>query len=230
MASTCITSLDICASRVAKLTTGGAPSAGASNGYVTIAAQKLEVTVTTSKADDTEMKNGCGQLMAVLNEPEKIKGIELAADYCYLDAYLLELKTGSETFSSGGNAIGSQIAAIGSEPPPVCYEAWTKAWEVDHQYVAPFTDPDATYIHWVFPLTRWVQDKFTMEHDLMIVPVKGVGSENPAITANGPFDDWPSAIANAGGVTRLGGWFFDDTLPSDDADTCDFIAVTSAAS
>lgn len=227
MASTCITSLDICASRVSKLTTAGAPNTGASNGYVSVAPQKLEVTITTSSGDKEEVKNGCGALLAVLNEPDKIKGVELAVDYCYLDAYLLELKTGAQNFVSGGNAIGQQLAAVGASPDPVCYEAWSKAWDLDHQYVPAFTSPDAAYIHWVFPLTRWVQDKFTLEHKLMIVPVKGVGSENPYITANGPFNDWPTAVANAGGVTRAGGWFFDDTLPTE---TCDYVAVTSAAS
>jgi hypothetical protein len=229
MSSTCITSLDLCAIRVAKLNAAsGAPVAGASNGYVSVAPQKLEVTVEVEKGDEKTVKNGCGALMAILNESDKIKSISFATDYCQLDAELMEIKTGAAVFSSGGNAIGYQLPAVGDEPPHVCFEAWSKAWDVDHQYISPFTDPDGTYIHWVFPNTQWVQDKFTLEHDLLVVPVNGKGSENPSITANGPFDDWPSAIANAGGVTRLGGWFFDDTIPAND--DCEYIAVTSAAS
>lgn len=141
---------------------------------------------------------------------------------------MLEIMTGASVISSGGNAIGFQFPAVGAEPPPVCFEAWSKAWSGDSQVVAPFTDPLATYIHWVFPYTRWVQGAFTMEHDLMIVPVTGKGRENASITANGPFDDWPTAVANAGGITRIGGWFYDDSLPNNDS--CTYIEVTSAAS
>lgn len=227
MASTCYTSVDLCATRVSKLATGGAPVAGASNGYVSDGAITLEITITLKEGEELERTNGCGAVCAVLNEPDQIKGVELSAEFCYLDAYLLEILTGATPFVSGGNAIGMQFAAVGSSPDPVCFEGWSKAWDVDRQATPAFTTPDAAYIHWVFPFNRWVQGAQTLEHDFMIVPATAKGSENPNITANGPFDDWPSAVANAGGVTRIGGWFFDATLPEAD---CDYVAVTSAAS
>lgn len=228
MASTCNTSLDLCAVRLSKLTDAGAPVAGASNGYVSISAQKLDVTVESDASNANNEENGCGVLMGVLNEPAKITGISFAMDLCQLDAEQMEIQTGASLFSSGGNAIGYQFPEVGSTPPRVCLEGWSKAWDVDHQLVAPFTTPDATYIHWVFPNTQWVQDTFTLEHAILIVSVNGTGSENPAITADGPFNDWPTAVANAGGVTRIGGWFFDDSIP--DNDDCTYIAVTSLAS
>lgn len=225
--STCNTSLDLCGIRVAKLTSGGAPSTGASNGYFSDAPIKLQVTVTTEAGTDETQKNGCGALMATLQEPDKIKGIEFALDLCQLDAELLEIQTGGSVFVSGGNAVGAQLPAVGAEPPPVCFEGWSKAWDGDAQVVAPLTTPNATYIHWVFPFTRWVQGAFTLEHKLLVIPVTGKGSENTHITANGPFNDWPVAVTGAGGVTRLGGWFFDATLPTN---SCTYVAVTSAAS
>lgn len=228
MSSTCVTSLDLCAIRVAQLNTGGAPVAGASNGYVSNAPVKLQVKVTTEKGDDLTKKNGCGIIAATYQSPAQMKGLELSLDLCQLDAELIALMTGSTVISSGGNAVGFQLPEVGSSPSPICFEAWTKAWSSDSQLVAPVTDPEATWLHWVFPMTRWVQGDFTLEHDLLIVPLSGVCSENVSITSNGPFDDWPSEIVSLGGITRLCGWFYDTEYP--DADLCTYTSVTSAAS
>lgn len=227
MSSTCIASVDLCAIRVSKLTAGGAPLTGANNGYVSEGAIKLEIGVEVETGEEKTIKNGCGTLMSVLKDPDTSKGLTLATDLSQLDAYLNEMLAGSQTFTSGGNAIGFQFAAVGSTPTPVCFEAWSKAWEVDRQLVAPFTTPNPTYIHWVFPNTQWVQGQLTAEHDIAVVPLTATGKENPQITANGPFDDWPAAVAAVGGVTRIGGWFYDSAIP---AVTCDRIAVTSTAS
>lgn len=227
MASTCITSVDFCAVRVAKLTSAGAPSAGASNGYVSNDAITLTITVTLKTGDELEKVNGCGDICAVLNQPDQIKGLELSAEFCFLDAYLLELLTGASVFSSGGEAVGQQFAAVGSSADPVCFEGWSKAWDNDRQASPAFTSPNAAYIHWVFPFTRWVQGDQKLEHDFMTVPATAKGSENPNITGNGPFDDWPAVVAGQDGVTRIGGWFYDAVLPTA---TCDYVAVTSLAS
>lgn len=227
MSSTCITSLDLCAIRVARLTDAGAPLTGANNGYISDAPIKLDVSVVTEAGDDLTLKNGCGLLAATFQQPDQIKSIELSLDLSQLDAELLEVMTGAQVFVQGGNAIGFQLPEVGAEPPPIAFEGWTKAWETDHQLVDTTTSPNATWIHWVFPMTRWVQGDFTLEHDLLVVPVNAKGSENPAITADGPFDDWPVSIAAAGGVTRLGGWFYDTEAPPA---LCTYVPVTSTAS
>lgn len=227
MASTCITSLDLCAIRVSKVTEAGAPVPGASNGYISDAPQSLGVTVTTESGEDLTMETGCGIIVATQQSPDQIKGVELDLNLCQLDAALIGLMTGAHIYTDGsGNAIGFEIAESGTSPPPVCLEGWSKAWETDHQLIHDFVDAD-TWIHWVFPLTRWVQGDFTMEHDLMVVPLSGKGSGNPNVTVNGPFDDWPAQIAAQGGVSAAAGWFLDDGPP---AATCDYVTVTSAAS
>lgn len=227
MASTIYDSVDLCRIRVSLLTTGGAPLTWASNGYVSDAAINLGIKITTEAGDDITQKNGCGTICATLQSPDQMKGIALSADLCILDAYLEEFLCGSQTISSGANAIGSRFAAVGSSPTPVCFEGWSKAWQTDHQATNAFTSPNPTYIHWVFPYTRWVLGDRTLEHGIDVWPVNGVGSENTAITVDGPFNDWPSAVAASGGMPRLGGWFFDGTIPT--ASTSK-IAVTSAAS
>lgn len=227
MTTTTYDSVDLCAVRVTQLTEAGAPITGAAHGYVSQAPITLDIKIVTEAGDDKTQKNGCGSICATLQSPDQIKGLTLDAEFCQLDAYLFEFLTGAQTFSTGGNAIGQQFAAVGANPPPICFEGWSKAWTVDHQATDAFTSPNATYIHWVFPLTRWVQGDIKLAHDLTIFPASCKGSENTKITANGPYDDWPSAVASAGGVTRVGGWFFDGTLPTQ---TGAKIAVTSAAS
>ena len=227
MASTCYASIELAALRIATLTTAGAPSTGASKGYVTDAAIQLGVSIELETGSDFTQKNGLGAICATLKQPDTVKRVSLALDLCQLDSQLLSLLTGGATISSGGNVIGMQLPAVGATPPNICVEAWTKAWSGAEQAVAPFTSPGVTYFHFVFPLVTWVQGQFTMEEGFMVIPVAGTGSENSKITANGPFDDWPSAVGNAGGITRMGGWFLEDDLPTV---TCAAITVSSAAS
>lgn len=228
MASTCIQSVDICGIRVAKLTGAGAPVAGASNGYVSDAVTSLGITITTEAGEDLTMQDGCGNTVATLQSPDQIKGVELELTLTELDAALIALMTGAHMYTDvSGDAIGFEIAASGSSPDPVCFEAWSKAYDGDQQLRHDFTDPEDTWIHWVFPSVRWTQGDLTMEHGFMAVPLTGKGSGNTNVSANGPYDDWPTRIAQQGGVTRAAGWFLDGPAP---AATCDFSAVTSAAS
>lgn len=225
--STCITSLDLCAIRISKLTETGAPMTGAGNGYVADTPLSLGVTITTEAGDDLKQKNGCGALVAAYQSPDTIKGIDLALVLTDLDAVALKLLTGGSVYLDGTNAIGFQPPAVGAYPGPVCFEGWSKAWDTDTQLVDSTTTPNATWIHWVFPFTRWVQDNFSLAHQILTVPVKGKGSQNNHLTVNGPFNDWPAQVATGGGVTKLYGWFYDVAAP---ASTCQAIAVTSAAS
>lgn len=228
MSSTCITSVDFCAIRIAQLTEAGRPIPSATTGYVSDAPISLGVSITTESGDDLTLENGCGTIMATLQTPDQIKGVDLDLNLCQLDAELIHLMTGAPLFTSGSDAVGLQIASVGSSPAPICFEGWSKAWtSTGSQLSHTFTTPNATYIHWVFPFTRWVQGDITMEHDLMQVPLTGKGYENANITANGAFDDWPASIAAQGGITHLGGFFYDSAPP---AATCTYVTVTSAAS
>jgi len=226
--STCYTSISLCNLRIAKLLASGAPKTGAGNGYNTNAPIKLDISVEVSTGDDKELKNGCGLVMATFKEPDKIKRLNLSMDLSQLDMDVISFLDGSDTFSSGAEVIGMQFPSVTSELTTVtCVEAWSKAWDGGQQAVDPFTTPDVTYFHWVFPLTKWVQGDKTIEDELMVVPMNGTSEENSHITANGPFNDWPAEIAGPGGITRIGGVFLDDSIPTAG---CTPIAVTSAAS
>lgn len=227
MGSSCIAVADFCAVRVSRLTSGGAPMTGASNGYVTHEAQSAQITFETEDGRDEVLRNGCNEIVATLRDPDQIKGVGIDMVLCHLDAYLGHILTGDDVFTAGGNAIGGRLAAVGVDPSPVCVETWSKARAASGPYVAPFTTPDATYIHMVFPFGRFVRSDTNLQSNFLTFPVTGVIEENDALTANGPFDDWPSEIAGQGGCPRLWNWFYDDTLPSA---TCDYVSVTSTAS
>lgn len=230
MAGTCYTSLQLCALRVAQLSSAGRPQVpGTNKGYVTDAAIKLQVSVVLRTGSDKEQPNGCGAICAAFKQPDKIKRLDLAMDLCQFDAQLISLMTGGQVISSGGNAIGYEFPAVSgaADPPPICLEAWSKAWSGNSAAVPAFTTPNVAYIHWVFPFTQWTHGQFTIEDELMVLPLTAQATENPRITSNGPFDDWPAAVAAHDGIGEVAGWFLDPTLPTV---ACNYINTTSAAS
>jgi hypothetical protein len=79
----------------------------------------------------------------------------------------------------------------------------------------------------VFPKVTFQIGQNTLEDAFASIVVNGYSSENSNITANGPFNDWPTDIAAAGGVTSSMGFFLDTAIPTA---SCEAIAVTSAAS
>lgn len=227
MTSTCYASVELAALRIAELTAAGAPSTGAGNGYVTDAAIQMGVTVEVETGTEFTQKNGLGAICATLKQPDTVKRVTLALELCQLDSQLIAMLTGGDPFTAGADVIGMQLPAVGGTPPNLCVEAWTKAWDGGGQAVPSYTSPNPAYFHFVFPLTTWVQGQFNMAEGFMVVPLTGSGSENNAITANGPFDDWPAAVAGRGGITRIGGWFLDEDIPTA---ACAAITVSSLAS
>jgi hypothetical protein len=212
---TCFSSLGACALRVAKLTSGGVPVPGASNGYVSTALVSVGVSVEISEGDDLEQKNGCGDICATFKQPDRIKRLTLSMDLCQLDTYLINFLTGAPMYTSGGLPIGWQFTPVSSGLTTyVSFEVWSKAIDAGTQAVPAFTSPNAAYFHWVFPKTQWTLGDVTIENGIMTVPVNGFSTENSVLTADGPFNDWPAAVAGSGGVTSVGGVFLDGSIPS----------------
>jgi hypothetical protein len=214
--------------RVAVLAANGAPSlSGSNHGYVTDSAIKLGVTVELRQGADLEQVNACGQVCDTFKQADRIKRLNLALDLCQWDAQLIALLTGGNSISSAGVSVGYQFpSSTGLDPYPVCIEGWTKAWQGTQQATPAFTSPSPAYMHWVFPFVQWSISGFTLENQLQVLSLSGAGKQNPNITVNGPFDDWPAVVSAAGGM-YTGGWFYDAALPQV---KCDYITTTSAAS
>jgi hypothetical protein len=128
---------------------------------------------------------------------------------------------------ASSHGIGYQPPAVsGVQPDPICFEAWAKLYDSSSPSTPAFTTPNAAYAHFVLPYVLCAQQPFTLENGITVFSVNGDGSENANISADGPFNDWPSRIAQAGGVTRVYGVFLDATLPTA---ACGFISVPTAS-
>lgn len=230
----CFGSLQVCRLRVAKLDANGSPSTGAATGYVSNALVQATVDLEIEEGDQFTLKNGCGEICQTFRDCDRLIGASIEMDLCHLDAELIAFMTGSSIIrdlggTGDGDTIGMELASSDDAcPNGVSLELWTKAWDSNVQATPPFLGGSTlAYFHFVFPRTKWQVGQLTFENDFMRVPVRGFAEENPRITANGPFDDWPADIAARGGITNIGGFFLDSTIPTA---SCGAIEVPSAAS
>lgn len=230
----CFGSLQVCRMRIAKLNASGSPLTGALNGYVTNALIEATVDLEIEEGDQFTLKNGCGEICQTFRDCDRLVGASIEMDLCHLDAELVAFMTGSSVIrdlggAGSGNAIGMEFAGTDDAcADGVSLEMWTKAWDNTVQATPPFAGGNTNvYFHFVFPRTKFHVGQLTFENDFMRVPVAGFAEENPRITSNGPFDDWPADIAARGGITNIGGFFLDSTIPTA---ACGAISVSSAAS
>jgi len=221
----CFGSLQVCALRAAKLDASGVPEAGASNGYITDSLIQAGISLELETGDDFTLKNGCGAICQTFRDCDRIKRASVDLELCQLDSELISLLLDSGTLFTdtlSGDAIGFALPGSTVDcPDGVALELWTKAWDGSAQAEAPFLLAP-TYFRFVFPKVRFQMGDLTLENDIMRIPLVGIADENPNMPSDGPFDDWNADVDSAGGITTVGGWFMDDTLPTA---TCGFIAV-----
>lgn len=211
-------SVDFLAFRVARLTTAGAPVTGANKGYISDAQIKATIGLEIETGAEFIQKNGAGTICATKKESDKIKRATVTLDLCALDFELMSILCDDFLFSASSQGIGMQPPLVSAgDPTPVCFEAWSYAWNGASQAVPTFTTPNGAFLHWVLPFVRFTQQPFDLANGVTVFQVKGDGIENSAITANGPWNDWPSAIAGPGGITHTFGVFLDATLPTPSA-------------
>lgn len=225
MTSPCFASLRTAAIRIALLdpTTLG-PLVGSANGYVSTSQIQVQVGATITTGDSGEQKNGDGAICAAFQDPDRLKDVQLTTELCDNDPQLKAMMTGGNILHNAGAVSGMQAPSTsGTLNVPVCFEVWTRAWDGSAQALPSMTSPNIAYWHWVFPCTYWTIDNFNLTNAIHTFPLKGRGSENTAITANGPFNDWPAGVR---GITRCFGYGLDGTLPTA---TCAAIAVPSGS-
>jgi hypothetical protein len=232
MTQPCYQSLRAVRIRASKINSStGAPTVGASNGVVSSAQIQAQIGITITTGDTGTQKNGDGVTCATFTDPDTLKNVTIALDLCSADPILRGILTSGTIFTDPAHAsiaAGFQSLAVGSSPTPVCFELWTRAWDGSSQTssTTTFGNGVAAYWHWVFPWTTWVEDQTTLSNGIHTLPLKGTGVANSAITANGPFNDWPTYVAQNGGVTQPYGYFLDSQLPSA---TCGFTAVPAGS-
>lgn len=228
MSNACFTVVDLCAIRVSRLSAAGQAVASATGGYVSDNQVKAIIGLEIEKGAEFTQKNGCGQIITNVKEPDLIKRSTLELDLAKLDFELQWLMLGGTLFSdASSHGIGYQSPKLSDGAPPnICFEAWAKAFDADTQSVPAFTSPLPAYLHFVLPKVQCVQKSITLENGISVPGLTGDGTSNTHISADGPFNDWPSRIAMAGGITSCYGVFEDATFPTA---ACGFISVPTAS-
>lgn len=225
--ATCVGTVQVCAERFAALTSTGAPLTGL-HGYQTNILTEATITPEVEEGEEDKVKNACGNICQVFEECDRLAGVTIEINVCSFEPDLINLLIGGRTFTSGGITQGFELPG----PTDGCqngtsYEAWQLAWDNDTQKT---NGASLLYVHWIFPRVLWQISDFKQEAKFTIYKFTGKAKVNPKITANGPFDDWPttSGIVAAGGMTGLGGAIFNDaTIP---VATCGLVNVPSSAS
>jgi hypothetical protein len=229
----CVGSLQVCGIRVRKLTAGGTPAVGPQVGYVSDAIVEANLSIELSAGDDFELKNGCGDIAQQYKDCDKVKRVNVDMEFSQLDNELVGLLTGGDVFSTGGmdpvTIGGALLSSTDSCQTGVAMELYTKAWDNNQQMNAALIGGSASDVvawRWFFPFVRFQLGNLTLQNDILRIPVSGYAQENSQMPAAGPFDDFPTAIVNAGGITTPMGWFMDEESNLPDPG-CGYVAFGS---
>lgn len=224
----CFSARQICAARFALLNPTGSPDAGANNGYVTNLVS-LVTSPQISEGDKFIQKDGCGDICARFLDCDKVEGVDATVNICTLDPLLVALVTGGQTFTdvATDDVVGMKLPSVADGcPQPICLEWWTYAQDGSQQ-ATPAVAPNGAYWHHVIPYLTFTIGGETFENGIPIRPLVGKGSENPNITINGPFNDWPASVALTDGIDSPYGYWLEGSIPTV---ACNYVEVTSAAS
>lgn len=207
----------------------GHPVLGARKGYFTKGVVDILAGVVLEKGDRDTLKRGDGHVCQTSKEDDVVVAGKVELNLCSLDAAMIGFLTGANVFSASNIALGYEV--LGPEDTPmvgVILEAWTKAWDNSVQATPSGTTlgDNVAYFHWVWPKFKGAVDDQKLDQKHNAVPIVGESVKNSHTTANGPYDDWPTYVAQQGGVTRPYGVFLDTALPSTEG----YLTVTALAS
>lgn len=199
--SNCYTPINICASRTTQLLANGQPDYAANGPVVTHIPVSVGVSPQVTEGALLEQLDGCGNICASLQQPDRLSNINLAMNLCKRDYGLLGMISNGPVFTSGSNAIGFALPDPELPILPVLFETWQIAQEG--------SAGTGQYIHSVFPFVTWSMGDSTMENGVRVETWNGKVSPNDiGFDAGGPFNDWPGQFE--GPYME----FYDDALPA----------------
>lgn len=209
----CLASVDICMLRVAGLSSTGAPQSGA-HGYITDELETAKLGTTSDTINEQIRRNGCGRITTRIPQQVSVKGSSFSVDLTKWERHLIRLLCGGTVLTSTVS-VGYKAPALDDGPAnPVCIELWSKAWDGSGQAVTALSTPNASWHCWVLPFVQCSLSEFTLANGDTIFTVTGEGSENPNITINGPWNDWPGFASSQGGFNTAFGEYDSIVLPT----------------
>lgn len=215
VSSDCTAVVDICAMRVSQLQNTGKPQAG-NFGYFTTNVDTCKMGTTSNTIAEVIRRNGCGTITTHIAAQPSVSGSAFSIDLLAWERDLIALMCGGLAMVTSGHTGGYRAPALlDGVPLPVCIEVWSKAWDGSVQAITSISTPNASYHHYVLPYVLCdLSTQFTLTTGDTVFTVTGNGSENPNITADGPWNDWPTWVAGHGGFTTALGEYDDHTIPT----------------
>jgi hypothetical protein len=210
----CFQSFFVCAMRVTRLSSTGAPLTGVNDGY--LAKAPVMVTVTPDRETGVELtaQNGCGALCAYYKQQDQLKKYDINFELCDLDNELIEILTEESLITVVGETVGREFRRVGAcqttQTVGVALEFWSNRWDS----CAPPTGAAGAspYWHWFFPRAYLQVGETTMENDFMKVPIEGYLQENPNFDA-GVWTENPFPAA-AAPLLSMGAVIEDSSIPT----------------
>jgi hypothetical protein len=222
---TCLASAQVCRLRAARLANCNfVTGVATTNAVVSSAVVRVSSTPDYEAGEDFFMKNGCGELCAVLKTCDQLKRLNVEIDMCLRDVRFLELTTGGRLIPGATplvDPIGFARRAVGAAcPNPSSIEVWSKAIDTSG-------DCGATGQRWwrtVFPKATLTLADYELTN--AVATVKLVGYVEPLPAWNrGPFNDWPDTAGL--GDSEVEAFVLDTITPP--AAACAYIAVPPIA-
>lgn len=209
-----LASVDVCMLRVAGLTSTGAPKTGL-HGIRTDAFETVKMGTTDDTVNEVLRRNGCGRIVTHIPAQVSVSGSSFSIDLTNWDRDLIQLLCGGVVLQDAGHSAGYKAQKLADGvSDPCAIEVWSKAWDGSNWAVTAQSTPNGSYHHYVLPFVRCsISSEFTLANGDTIFTITGVGSENPNITINGPWNDWPAWVAAQNGFDSAFGEYDDGTIP-----------------
>ena len=190
--SVCLGSARVCALRVARLNSACQIVPGANNGVVSTAIVRLQSSPEYVTGDEFIQKNGCGDICLNIKTLDKLKRMTLQLELCTRDMELIELLTGAQLYTDGGEIVGVSRRGVGaSDPNPVSLELWTKAIPTGTTGGCQASTGEPEWWRWVYPRASFTLGDVTHENGIGMVMMSGYAEPN-TWWGNGPWNDWPA--------------------------------------
>jgi hypothetical protein len=191
MPAICKGSAQVCAVRIARLLPNCTFAVGPNNAAASSAIIRVNASPEYSPGEDFEMKNGCGQLCVSLKNCDQLKRMNLQVELCLRDPAMIELMTGSRTYTDGTDIVGYSRRGIGAAcPDSVSMEIWTKA--VTTQNTCPVAGGggyvDAQWWRTIWPKATFTLGDVSFANEVATLQLTGFAEANPNFL-NGPFND-----------------------------------------
>lgn len=194
MASHCFGSAQVCAIRVARLTSTCEFTPGATASVATSAIVRVAASPDYSAGEDFEMKNGCGQICVSMKNCDQLKRMNLQMELCTRDPSLVELLTGASLITDGSDIIGYSRRGVGAAcPTPVSIEIWTKAMTINNTCPPASVDDysDARWWRVIWPKATFTLGDVNFANEIATLTLTGFAESNPN------YDDWFNDIPAA---------------------------------